>query len=69
VNFTIKGTTSQGLMQTEVLAGPNVGVVQSVNSYATVTTITANAAVGTAVLVGNNPVLGGIKVQGEGGGF
>jgi hypothetical protein len=69
INFTITGTTSQGLVQTEVLAGPNVNTVVSVNSYATVTTITANAAVGTAVLVGNNPVLGGIKVQGEGGGF
>ena len=67
VNFTITGTNSSGTVQTEVLSGPNVNEVQSANSYTSVLTIAASAAVSTAVLVGNPPILSGISIQGEGG--
>jgi hypothetical protein len=69
VNFTITGLNSAGVLQTEVLAGPNVGQVQSANAYASILTIAANAAVTSGVMVGTPPILSGISIQAEGGGY
>jgi hypothetical protein len=69
VNFTIIGTDTHGVTQTEVLAGPNANTVASVNSYSSITSIAAGGAVATAVQAGNPPILSGIKVQAEGGSF
>jgi len=52
INFTIVGTDYRGAALTEVLAGPNNNTVTSLNNYWQVTSITANAAVGTGVSVG-----------------
>lgn len=69
VNFTITGTDSSGILQSEVLAGPNASYVQSTKTYASILQIAASGAVGTNVTVGNPPILGGIRIQAEGGGF
>jgi hypothetical protein len=69
VNFTITGLNSAGVLQTEVLAGPNIGQVQSTNTYASVLTIATNAAVASGVLVGNPPILSGVSIQAEGGSY
>lgn len=53
VNFTITGTNYRGQAISEVLAGPNNNTVTSVYTYATVTSITVNGAVGTNTSVGN----------------
>lgn len=53
VNFTITGTDTRGQTVTEVLAGPNANTVTSVYTYATVTSIAVNGAVGTNTSVGN----------------
>lgn len=44
VAFTIVGTDINGLFLSEVLTGPNAGSATSVNTYASVFSITANAA-------------------------
>ncbi len=53
INFTITGTDYRGQVVSEVLAGPNTNTVTSVNSYATITSITTSGAVGTNVSAGN----------------
>lgn len=53
VNFVITGTDYRGSVVTETLAGPSGNTVTSVNSYATVTSIVASAAVGQAITAGN----------------
>ncbi len=53
INFTILGTDYRGQVVSEVLAGPNTNTVTSVNSYATITSITTSGAVGTNVSAGN----------------
>lgn len=69
VNFTITGTDSRGLVQSEVLAGPNANTVQSVKLYSSITTIATSGAVGTNMSVGNPPILSGYKISAEGGGY
>ncbi len=69
VNFTITGTASNGTKLAETLAGPNVGEVLSVNSYASITNIQSSAAVASNVSVGNPAILSGIKVTATAGGF
>ena len=51
VAFTISGTDDQGRKIGEVIVGPNATTVTSVLNYLTVTSITASAAVGSAVTV------------------
>lgn len=53
INFTIVGLDLLGAAVTEVLAGPNINTVYSVNEYAIVTSITPNGAVGTGVSAGS----------------
>lgn len=53
VNFTITGTDYRGIVVSEVLAGPNADTVTSVNSYATIISVVASAAVSSAVSAGN----------------
>jgi hypothetical protein len=69
VNFTITGMNSAGVLQTEVLAGPNAGQVQSANTYASILTIGASAAVASGVMVGTPPILSGVSIQAEGGAY
>lgn len=58
INFTITGTNAEtGAPDTEVIAGPNAQVKQGVKYWSAITQIAANAAVGTAVEVGNGYVL------------
>lgn len=52
VNFTLYGTDSTGAAITEVLAGPNNNTVYSTKSYASITAIYANGAVGTNTSAG-----------------
>lgn len=55
INFTITGTPSDydgDSPTTEILAGPNNATVQSLTTWRTVTSIVANAAVGTNVTAG-----------------
>lgn len=56
VNFTIVGTNEAGQAVTEVLAGGSTATVTSLNDYATVTSITASAAVAAAITVGTSAV-------------
>lgn len=69
VNFTITGTTTAGLVQTEVLAGPNGGYVQSANTYASILTIATSSAVASNISVGIPAILSGISIQAEGGAY
>ena len=61
VNFTIVGTGTNGLSQTEVLAGPNNNTVNTTHDFLTVTSITSSAAitgnitVGTVAIGSSNP--------------
>lgn len=52
VNFTITGTAPNGASQTETIAGPNANTVTSTMTFATITSIAADAAVGTDVEAG-----------------
>lgn len=58
INFTITGTTDQGQVISEVIAGPNAVTAQSVLDYSTVTSIEADAAggAGESVSFGTNGV-------------
>jgi hypothetical protein len=69
INFTITGLSTVGAVQSEVLAGPNVGVVTSVNTYQSVFTVAPSAAVTTNVQVGTAPILTSIAVIARGGDF
>lgn len=69
VSFTVTGLNAAGALTTEVIVGPNVGTVTSVNSYRCVFTISTNAAVANNVSVGVPTIIGGIKVQAEGGSY
>jgi hypothetical protein len=51
INFTVTGTDDQGRTISQVIAGPNVGTVQTTLNYRTVTQIAVSAAVGTNVTV------------------
>jgi len=53
VDFTIVGVDTHGQTVTEVLTGPNNTTVYSTKNYASVTSITADDAVGTAVEAGS----------------
>jgi len=52
VNFTVTGTDPDGAAQTETLAGPNNGTVETAAYFRTVTAVTVDAAVGADVIVG-----------------
>lgn len=52
VNFTIVGTGTNGLSQTEVLAGPNNNTVNTVHDFLTVTSVTSSAGYTGNVTVG-----------------
>ena len=52
--FTIVGTDRQDRVITEALAGPNAGVVSSVNNYKTVTSITTDGAATGAITIGTD---------------
>lgn len=65
-NFTITGVSNAGILSTEVLVGPNVAEVTSVNSYKVVTSIKASAAT-TTVTAGNATALGGFAITAFGG--
>ena len=56
VTFTLTGTDSKGVAQTEELTGPNANTVFSIKYYNTITQIAASGAVGTNTSAG---VLGG----------
>lgn len=62
INFTLSGQGAGGQILTEVLAGPNAGVVTSVNTYRAMTSIKASATVSSNVTVGNPRILGGVAV-------
>lgn len=53
INFTIVGTDVNGAAVTEVLAGPSNNTVYTTALYNTVTSITPDAAVGTAITAGS----------------
>lgn len=53
INFTLVGTDYRGWTVSEILAGPGNNTVTSVNSYATITSITSSATVGTNITAGN----------------
>ena len=69
ITFTIKGTLSNGTVQSETLAGPNVGAVSSANTYASITSIYGSAAISSGVLVGNPAIIGGVSISAIGGDF
>lgn len=46
INFTVTGTDANNQVQTEVLAGPNIGTVSSVLFYKSVTSIVSDGGVG-----------------------
>lgn len=52
VDFTITGTNLLGAAVTETLAGPNATTVSTTAQYHTITSVTADAAVGSAVTLG-----------------
>lgn len=52
VNFTIVGLSMRGVAQTEVIAGPNATTVTTTNYWKEIYSITASAAVASAVTVG-----------------
>lgn len=52
INFTITGTDESGAVVSEVKAGPNANTVETTQTYQTVTSISANAAVGSDVSAG-----------------
>jgi hypothetical protein len=54
--FTLTGTSYNGKVQSETLAGPNATTVQSVLDYKTVTSITISAAAAGAITVGTSGV-------------
>ena len=54
--FTLTGTSYNGQVQSETLAGPNATTVQSVLDYKTVTSITISAAAAGALTVGTSTV-------------
>jgi hypothetical protein len=54
--FTITGTNYNGLGQSETLTGPNVGTVQSVLDYKTITSVSISANAAGAVTVGTSDV-------------
>jgi hypothetical protein len=51
--FTITGTDYRGQIISEAIAGPNNNTVTTTNTFATVTAISVNGAVGTATSLGN----------------
>lgn len=53
VNFLIVGTDQNGRDISEIIVGPNVSTVQTTNYFLTVTQITSDAAVASAVEVGS----------------
>jgi hypothetical protein len=53
INFTITGTDYRGTVVSEVLTGPSTNTVTSVNSYATITSISASGASGASLTAGN----------------
>lgn len=52
INFTVTGTDIRGAAITQTIAGPNVNTVYTTSFFYSVTSVTANAAVGSAVTVG-----------------
>lgn len=52
VNFTITGLSLRGAAQTEVIAGPNATTVTTTAYWKEICSITASAAVGSAITVG-----------------
>lgn len=67
INFTLTGMSSAGMVQSEVLAGPNAGATQSVNSYAAIFSVAPSGAVASALTVGTPAILSGVSIQAEGG--
>lgn len=67
--LTITGTSGNGTVLSETLAGPNAGFVQSVNSYSSILTVKAVGALASNITVGNPDILGGIQVTARGGSF
>lgn len=57
VTFTVTGTTARGVALSETMAGPNSGTVTTAANFKTVSRVAADAAVGTAVIVGNSNAL------------
>ncbi len=55
-NFTITGTSADGQVISEVIAGTTAGTVTSVNNYKTVTQISVDAATTSTLTVGTNAV-------------
>lgn len=56
VTFTITGTSYNGRVQSETIAGPNVTTAQSVLDYKTVTSVAISGAAAGAITVGTNGV-------------
>jgi hypothetical protein len=52
INLTITGTAPNGSSQTETMVGPNANTVTSTLTFATVTSISASAAIGTDIEAG-----------------
>lgn len=56
INFTIVGTDTQGVAVSETRIGPNNATVETTAQYHTFTSVTSDAAVGTAVSIGTGSV-------------
>lgn len=56
INFTIVGTGTNGLAQTETLAGPNNNIVNTVHDFLTVTSVTSSAGYTGNVTVGTGAI-------------
>ena len=54
--FTLKGTNDSGAPISETIAGATAGVLTSVNSYKTITSVAISAAAAGAITVGTNGV-------------
>jgi hypothetical protein len=50
INYTFKGTDANGREQTEVIAGPSSTTINLVNYFKTMTSISANATMGTSTM-------------------
>jgi hypothetical protein len=57
LTFTVYGTTANGAVISESLAGPNNSTVTTTSNFKTVTRIAASAALATAILAGNSNAL------------
>ena len=68
--FTIVGTNPNGQLSTETaLAGPTNGIIQSVNTYASVCSVLCTTTASASISIGNPAIVGGVSIVPMAGDF